>query len=431
MKNKTLTKLFTAMQRSKGLPAIESTVNSILNMLYSTEEDMDSLITAVTDDVAITQRVLSLVNSDMYAPFMRDVSTVSDAVNIIGQEALNYVVGGSSLITKKDKLIGPELEKTKIASEISRTMASDAKMEETSIASLLFNLGNLIITKYLPEELKLIDDKIKDGTLPKLAEIEVLGMTPTEIGITVAKNWKFPVSIISVLDGSGDSSVISIAQASSSISEHIHSGDFDAAEKFVNELKIAGLDKTKMNAVIKDKNPEHIPVAIKELTLKQENALNDLLSEIKKYTGKNIDELAKIVFSSFADILKTDHCFLFVLNLAGDYKIYTAYGRGADEIKSKFKVTAELKPTAFHAVIQKNVDILISNVKQLKTSSTPVGYKELLPDVTKFIILPIFNNHVSGLLYCDWETITTELTSVELDLIRKIRDVFVPLFPKK
>jgi hypothetical protein len=92
------------------------------------------------------------------------------------------------------------------------------------------------------------------------------------------------------------------------------------------------------------------------------------------------------------------------------------------------RISKDYQPTAFHAAIKNNVDVSIADVSRLKVSALPDGFKELLPRVNKFVILPIAHSRVSGLVYCDWDS-ETVLSASELDAVKKLRNLFLPFFP--
>ena len=60
--------------------------------------------------------------------------------------------------------------------------------------------------------------------------------------------------------------------------------------------------------------------------------------------------------------------------------------------------------------------------------SNQAGLKVLLPKVNKFVILPVAHTSVSGLLYCDWDS-EAALTAVELEVLKKLRGLFLPFCP--
>jgi hypothetical protein len=188
-----------------------------------------------------------------------------------------------------------------------------------------------------------------------------------------------------------------------------------------------GMDKSRLTGLIKDKVQEITPVKKQAQVASSEVILDELLASLLDEKKKTVEELAGAMFPGFGDSLETAHCLLFMAIKSGDYCVRYGYGKGIDELKSKLRISAEFKPTAFHAAIKNNVDISIADVSKLKAAALPDGYKTLLPHVTKFLILPIANSRVSGLVYCDWET-EKVLSQSELDAVKKLRDLFLPFF---
>jgi hypothetical protein len=142
----------------------------------------------------------------------------------------------------------------------------------------------------------------------------------------------------------------------------------------------------------------------------------------------SVEELAGVMLPGLVDALKAAHCLLFMRTRTGELRVRSGYGKGIDELKAKFKISNEYMPTAFHAAIKNNSDVSIVDVFKLKDASLPDGYRALLPHVTKFIILPIANSQVSGLLYCDWDSERT-LNPQEMEAMKKLRALFTPFFP--
>jgi hypothetical protein len=117
-----------------------------------------------------------------------------------------------------------------------------------------------------------------------------------------------------------------------------------------------------------------------------------------------------------------------MLTKSGDFAVRYGFGKGIEELRSKLRISKDYQPTAFHAAIKNNVDVSIADVSRLKVSALPDGYKELLPRVNKFVILPIAHSRVSGLFYCDWDS-DADLSTSELDAVKKLRNLFLPYFP--
>jgi HD-like signal output (HDOD) protein len=428
MSNTALEKLFAAMKGSKGMPALESTVTSVLGLLNQPSSGHAEVAARIVEDFSLTQKVLRLANSSMYAPFAKDASSVSSAMEVLGSDALLHVALSTGMVTDLDE--DENLAQTLLASELARSVNTE-RSEAVSIAALMFDLGRLMATRYLPEETAAIDQKIRAGATADLAASDVLGMSLSDIGVEIAKSWKLPASIVSIIDGTGDPTLVGVAKFSVAASSLIHAGKADEVQELVAKLDLPGIDTSKVAGLVQRKLSEvkrASKIAAKSSPEMQEAELNELLRTLQQTGWGNLEELASAMFTGFHKVLKTSHCLLFMLTRSGDFGIRFGHGAGLDVLKSKFRLTAEYQPTAFHAVIKNNVDVSIADVSNLKPTALPDGYTTLLPAVNKFIILPIANQRVSGLIYCDWES-DAVVGQNDLAAIRKLRDLFLPHFP--
>lgn len=434
MKDKTLTKLSESMKHSKGFPALESTVSTVMSNIRDKSKHADAIVEPIVSDFAMTQRVLNLVNSAMYAPFAKDISSVSKALQIIGNDALGHIVLSVSLMPAKtdgaDVDDFSELSKTILASELARSVCPQSSMEEMAIAALVYNIGTLVADKFLPVELCEVKKLIDAGVDADNAAVQVFGMTLTQLGVAVAKKWQFPPNLISIIDGTCAPTVLKIAQFSNTGAKLIHENKDAELAELVNNLAVPGLNKEKLEAKIQEKFSEraNYVASVVPKQASSEHLLTELLCEVLECMPSKVEDLALKVFATVSEALKTAHCLLFMRVPTGEYRSICASGKGTDEISSRFKISTEFAPTAFHAVARRNVDIAITDVSRLKANALPKLYQTLLPDVKSFVILPITNGGVSGMLYLDWET-HTELGNIELGLLRKIRDLFVSFFP--
>jgi hypothetical protein len=196
----------------------------------------------------------------------------------------------------------------------------------------------------------------------------------------------------------------------------------------LNHLDVPGIDKSRLGALVGRKvaAARLVPSAAQSVSV--EASLRDLQQRMQEKKG-SLEELAQAMLPALSDTLKTAHCLLFMLTRSGEQRVRHGAGRGIDELRSKLKVSADFLPTAFHAAIKKNIDVSIADVSKLKDASLPEGYRALLPQVRRFIILPIANSRVSGLLYCDWDSEGT-LNLAEIEALKALRNLYLPLFPQ-
>lgn len=427
MSQATLDKLLVAMKTSKGVPASESAVASVLGALDDTAEAKQQVVSHIIEDFALTQKVLRLANSSMYAPFSAGSDSVSSAVNVLGAEAVLHLALGADLVSEEELLQDENLAQTLLASELARTLCTD-RAEEASVATLMVEIGRLMTGRYLPQEARAIARKVAAGAAVPEATAAVLGMSYQELGMLLAAHWNLPQKLRSTIDGTGDPTLVGIARFSSSASSLIHEGKADAAQALLQALDLPGINKSSLGPLVAAKAEQLRLHWATRQTPEGGSALETLLKDLLDDKKATVDELCNAMLPGMATALNTAHCLLFMTTRTGEMRIRGACGKGIDELKSRLRVSAEFMPTAFHAAIKNRMDVSIADVSKLKDASLPEGYRALLPQVTKFIILPIANSKVSGLLYCDWDS-DVVVQPAEMDVVKKLRDLMLPFFP--
>ena len=428
MSSNVLDKLMLAMKDSKGVQATERSVASVLVALDNGTEGKGAVANHIIEDFALTQKVLKLANSSMYAPFGKGSASVSSALEVLGSEAVLHLVLGADLVTDEELQKDENLSRTLLASELARKACAE-RAEDASIATLMYEIGRLMSSKYLLAESANIAKKVAAGLDAQQAVVQVLGLSYQELGVELAARWNLPQFILSSMDGTGDPTLVNIARFSSTASTLIHEGKAEAVHALLGQWELPGVDKSGLAALMARKVEEvRAHPKVRQQT-SADGELSELLQLLLQDKKGSIEELASAMLPGMADALKTAHCLLFMLTRSGEQRVRNGFGKGIDELKTRLKIAAEFMPTAFHAAIKNNIDVSIADVSKLKDASLPEGYRELLPHVTKFIILPIASKRVSGLLYCDWDS-DRVLNPTEMEAMKKLRDLFTPLFPQ-
>ena len=428
MTNAALEKLYVAIDASRGFPALERTAISVMNALSGVKTESQEVVSHIMEDFALTQKVLKLANSGMYAPFSTGSSTITSALEVMGSDALLYLVLGASQVNDLELETDASLSRTLLAGEIAMNAHVDRK-EDISIVTFMYRFGSLLVDRFLPMEMRAIQRKMDGGAAESLAEVEVLGMTLQQIGVEVAKRWNLPSAIIASMDGTGDPDLIRVAKFSNDAAVLLQAGKHEELQRLVAGLEAPGIDKSKLQRLISQKVLAAAPVNAEGVAVSTLSPLDELFAGLSRQPLSSVDDLAKTAFPAFGRLLNALHCVLFMLTRSGDFAVRSGYGSGFDTIKNKLRISAEFQPTAFHAAIRKNIDVSIDDVSKLKPASLPDGYAELFPDTRKFIILPISPSRVTGLLYFDWDAGAT-LGPAEMDAVKRLRDLFLPLLPR-
>lgn len=427
MSHAILEKLFAAMQGSKGIPAMEGIVTSVLQTLNDANGSTRLLAQYISEDFALTQKVLKLANSAMYAPFAKEIDSVTAAVNVLGTDVLMHVVLSTGVATAAEISEDKALAKTLMASELARAMRPD-RAETVSVAGLMFDLGHLLAARFLPQENRLIESRIAAGQEPELAAREVLGMSLQQLGAEVARRWKLPDPIVAVIEGMGEPELVEVARFSNSASGLILDGETEAVDRLMAELTLPGVDKSQLGGLIRRKLAENPAPAPQTAHPPTAVALEHLRKELAGRPWRAAEELAGAMFVGLARILQTTRCLLLARAATGDFHVRHGQGQGVDAVRARFKVAAEYQPTAFHAAIKNNVDISIEDVGKLRPTALPAGYATFFPGARRFVLLPLAQTQVNGMIYCDWDA-SAPVNEAELIELKKLRDLLLPFFP--
>ena len=163
------------------------------------------LANAVLKDYSLTSKLLKLVNSAFYGQFAGKITTVSRAVVVLGFEEVRMAATSLMLFEQlKNKGQMAELRDAAAGSLMSGMIAKDLAnrirlggTEEVFICSMLHNLGKHLVLFYFEEEYGQIKNLMaQKGIHENAAARSVLGMSYEDLGMGIAKAWKFPNKIV-------------------------------------------------------------------------------------------------------------------------------------------------------------------------------------------------------------------------------------------
>ncbi|MEM9209181.1 MAG: HDOD domain-containing protein [Pseudomonadota bacterium] len=208
-RHSTIDFLLRRMQRKKDFPTISSTLADI-NRLTSGEStsSADKLANVILRDLALTSKLLKLVNSAFYGARASEVTSISQAVVFLGVEQVRMTANSLTLFghlksdseTLKDAMI-----RSFLSGLIARHLAQKERLpgvEEAFIAGLCQNLGETLVIYYFADEHDEIESLRNTERLSKQAAARsVLGVSYADLGCTVAQTWSLPGSIVDAIRG--------------------------------------------------------------------------------------------------------------------------------------------------------------------------------------------------------------------------------------
>ncbi len=195
------------VSRLPSVPSVPTVYFQILKELRSPEATLDIVGNTISQDPAMTAKMLQLVNSAFFG-LAHKINDPTDAVMHLGMETIKSLVLGIHLFTELQSARGNQLELEKIFHH-SLTTALTAKriaqlehqskevVDESFTAGLLHDIGRLVLIANLPEQYaEAIARSKKDAISLVDAEQAVFGATHAETGGYLLGLWGLPIAIV-------------------------------------------------------------------------------------------------------------------------------------------------------------------------------------------------------------------------------------------
>ena len=199
-----LASLMQRMRHNADFPAMSNSVGRIQGIVSSDTESVSSLTNEILKDVALTNKLLRMVNSVHLARGGGAISTVSRAVSLVGFNGIrNMALGLVLLEHMQDKAHANDLKDEFVRCLMAGTIAAQLcavarDSEEAFVGGMFQNLGRLLAEFYFPEEARTVRRMVHSVQKPvsePLAAAQVLGLDFETLGIGVAKGWGLPEGI--------------------------------------------------------------------------------------------------------------------------------------------------------------------------------------------------------------------------------------------
>lgn len=198
----TLDFLLRRMRHKSDFPALGESVVRIQRAASSEHESLGSLSAEILRDVALTNKLLRMVNSANFSHAGGgSIATVSRAVALIGfggvrNLALSLVLLEHMQNKRHAAQLKEEFLRALMAGTLAGALAPLAReTEEVFIGALFQNLGRLLTEFYFPEEALQIRQLREQGVEIEAAAQRVLGLGLQDLAAGVARTWGLPDSL--------------------------------------------------------------------------------------------------------------------------------------------------------------------------------------------------------------------------------------------
>ncbi|PTT19803.1 serine/threonine protein kinase [Acidovorax sp. HMWF029] len=203
--NATLDFLLRRMRHKSDFPALSDSVARIQRVANSEDDSISDLTHEILKDVALTNKLLRLVNSVHYAHASRGtISTVSRAVSLVGFNAVrNMALSLVLLDHMQDRQHASQMREEFLRAMMAGTVAAELcgagqAAEGAFIGAMFQNLGRMLCEFYFPEEARQVRSLVASGRMEggeESASQQVLGLGFEDLGVGVARVWGLPESL--------------------------------------------------------------------------------------------------------------------------------------------------------------------------------------------------------------------------------------------
>lgn len=186
------------------LPALPRTYAALTSALGDPSVSIDQLAAIVEQDVAVSARILQLVNSPLFG-LMRHVSTVRTGMSYLGIDTLRGLVLSievAKLFEHGVQAKGFSFEDlyahAYLTLQIARNLPTDKYLKDAAgVAALMHDIGKLILATRLSGQFKDAFAKAQSEGRPLYqVEEETLGVTHGEIGAYLLGFWGLPFPVV-------------------------------------------------------------------------------------------------------------------------------------------------------------------------------------------------------------------------------------------
>ncbi len=196
-------KLKTVLENLHQLPALPSVVLEVINSFVDTEISTALLANKISQDQALSAKLLQISNSSFYG-LSRQVGSINEAVMILGFDSVRSLAVAVGLIHALSPVTGQLLNRKQFwqyniqvatcAQFLAKTLGFNADIAFT--AGLLHDIGQMAFALTYPQSYGIILEG-ESFTANELVERErqEFGFDHAMLGAEVARHWNFPLLI--------------------------------------------------------------------------------------------------------------------------------------------------------------------------------------------------------------------------------------------
>ena len=190
------------LEKCSSLPSLPAVAVQVLRLCQSEDLDLGQIAKVITNDPALSAKMLRLVNSPTYG-LRQQVRTVSHALALLGVNAVRTLALSFSLANDLRRSRHPGIDlniywkrsalSAVAARELAAVVGMGGSKEEAFLAGLLQDIGRLALARVAPEVYAPLSERAGgDHVVLEMLERGELGADHAEVGHWLTTTWNLP-----------------------------------------------------------------------------------------------------------------------------------------------------------------------------------------------------------------------------------------------
>jgi HD-like signal output (HDOD) protein len=257
--------LLTLASRIKVFPPLPSLYFRVLNELKSPDFSAQTVGEIVAKDLAMTTRLLQVINSGFYS-LPRRITDLTEAVSLLGQETVKSLIIGIHLFLQHEH-IKPLYFSISQLWRHSTAVAQGARLitqietgdhgraDEAYTAGLLHDIGKLVLANNFESQYNRVQKTARASGKPLwVVETEEFGVSHAELGAFILGRWGMPVALLEATAlhhlpgrlGSQEFSALTAVHVANAIEHELHGTQEENVpstldQPYIESLRLTGL----------------------------------------------------------------------------------------------------------------------------------------------------------------------------------------------
>jgi putative nucleotidyltransferase with HDIG domain len=195
------------IRRLEEIPTLPEFFNRLMETIEDDRCSARDLAAIITEDQALTSKILKLANSAYYGCFRR-VGTIEEAVTLIGFNEVKSASLSVAVFGSFSKKLPLEMLQDFWVHALSCATATRAigdrrqevSLEKLYVGALLHDIGKLVLNLLFGSEyIRALELAAQQGCPLHEAEKEVFTVQHAQVGGWLAERWHFPDELVEVL----------------------------------------------------------------------------------------------------------------------------------------------------------------------------------------------------------------------------------------